>query len=124
MAVAIEFISLIVPIEKIRNIYPGGWETCLEDHRALIGGRVWFDEHLFRDGVMGPPDMRVLLDEWEARGFQGMRKIDGEMQWIDCCVVDQFSGPTLPCEWIETGGDDLSVYLKGTEPGDVIGREA
>ena len=49
MAVALEFIDLIVPVAVIRTKYPGGWEQCLRDHEFLIGGCVWFDDHLFSD---------------------------------------------------------------------------
>ena len=61
MAVALEFIDFLVPIELIRQKYPGGWAQCLKDHERLIGGRVWFDEHLLRDGAMNPSDIESLL---------------------------------------------------------------
>ena len=48
MTIALEFIDFVVPIALIRQKYPGGWEQCLQDHESLIGGRVWFDEHLLR----------------------------------------------------------------------------
>lgn len=122
MAIELEFINFIVPIEVIKNKYPGGWDGCLKDHQHLINGRVWFDDHLFRDGAMGPGDIEVLVDTWKKMGFETIGEIDGEQHWIDCCVADQMFGPTLPCAWIETSQDHFSVYLKGTEPGPVIGR--
>ena len=61
MAVAQEYIDFFVPIGIIRQKYPGGWEQCLCDHQHLIGGRVWHDEHLFRDGAMSPADMQPSL---------------------------------------------------------------
>jgi hypothetical protein len=64
MAVQLEFINFIVPIKVIKQKYPGGWEQCLKDHEDLIGGRVWFDEHLLRDGAMNPLDISYLLEEW------------------------------------------------------------
>ena len=62
MAIATEFIDFIVPIHIIQEKYFGGWERCLEDHKELIGGRVWYDEHLFRDGAMGPQGIEALVD--------------------------------------------------------------
>ena len=47
VALALEFIDFVVPIARIREEYPGGWEQCLHDHADLIGGRVWYDDHLF-----------------------------------------------------------------------------
>ena len=54
MGIRLEYLNFIVPIKKIEKIYPGGWTQCLRDHFELIGGRVWYDDHLFRDGAMDP----------------------------------------------------------------------
>ena len=61
MAIQLEFIDLVVPRSVIEAMYPGGWDGCLSDHRSLIGGRVWFDEYLFRDGAMNPTDIKALV---------------------------------------------------------------
>ena len=61
MAIQLEFINLIVPIDTIKAKYPGGWEACLEDHKDAIGGRIWYDDYLFRDGAMSPMDMQFLV---------------------------------------------------------------
>lgn len=126
MAVALEFIDFIVPIALIRAKYPGGWEQCLKDHAPLIGpgGRVWFDDHLLRDGAMSPNDIGALVEEWTALGFEPTA-VRGERRiWQDCCVVESmFGGPTLPCDWLRMGRDGRSAYLKGTEPGAVVGRQ-
>ncbi len=123
MAVALEFIDFIVPIAVICEKYPGGWEQCLKDHERLIGGRVWYDDHLLRDGAMSPNDIESLIDEWTELGFQPMEEIDGERRWKDVCVVESiFGGPTLPCEWLAIGEDGRSAYLKGTDPGPTRSR--
>ena len=48
MAIKLEFYDIIIPIKTIQKKYPGGWKKCLKDHDGDIGGRVWYDEHLFR----------------------------------------------------------------------------
>lgn len=122
MAVELEFINLIVPIETINEKYPGGWEQCLKDYQNLIGGRVWFDDYLFRDGAMNPMDIGFLVEEWESLGFQIHDGGENPSKWIDICVVDaMFGGTTLPCDWIEVDGD--VAFNKGKVRGDVIGRE-
>ena len=124
MAVALEFIDFIVPIIVIREKYPGGWEQCLKDHERLIGGRVWYDDYLLRDGAMNPNDIESLIDEWTALGFQPMEERDGNRAWKDVCVVESmFGGPTLPCEWLALAGEANSAYLKGTDPGSIVGRK-
>jgi hypothetical protein len=123
MAVALEFIDFIVPIELIKAKYPGGWEQCLEDHSNLIGGRVWYDEYLFRDGAMGPAGIEALVQQWADLGFEPMVTEDGKRAWKECCVTEHmFGGPTLPCNWIEITKDGHAAFLKGTDPGKIVGR--
>jgi hypothetical protein len=124
MAIALEFIDFIVPISVIHQKYPGGWDQCLKDHEPLIGGRVWFDDHLLRDGAMNPRDIESLIEEWTALGFQPTEERDGEKVWKDCCVVESmFGGATLPCDWLEIGDDVRSAWLKDTTPGPIKKRQ-
>lgn len=121
MSVTLEFIDFIVPVALIKQKYPGGWEQFLSDYNYALGKRVWFDDHLFRDGAMAPADIETLVQEWTELGFEPFGECDGEYYWKDCCVVEGlFGGPTMPCDWIvvESG----MAYLKGTEPGPVAGR--
>jgi len=120
MAVALEFIDFIVPIAFIREKYPGGWEQCLKDHEPLIGGRVWYDDCLLRDGAMSPRDIQLLVEAWSAFGFQPTEDRDGQKVWKDFCVVESmFGGTTLPCDWLDVAEDGRSAWLKGSEPGEI-----
>ena len=122
MAVQLAFINFIVPIEVIEHNYPGGWEQCLIDHKNLIGGRVWFDEYLFRDGAMNPMDIGHLVEQWQSFGFHTHDGGTNPSKWIDVCVVEaMFGGATLPCDWLEIDGD--SAFYKGKAKGNVIGRD-
>ena len=124
MAIALQFIDFVVPIDLIRQKYPGGLAQCLQDHERLIGGRVWFDEHLLRDGAMNPADIESLVDEWTSLGFQPTAELDGQRIWQDCCVVESMlGGPTLPCEWLELSEDGRSAWLKGAQPGELKWRQ-
>lgn len=128
MAISLEFINFVVPISVIREKYPGGWEQCVKDHSALMGGRVWHDEHLLRDGAMNPNDIQSLVDEWRALGFEPTQIIDGIEHFKDICVIESIFGrPTLPCDWIEIDYDDEIgkdfAYLKNTEPGVIANRD-
>ncbi len=119
----LEFIDFIVPIARIREKYPGGWETCLKDHANLIGGRVWYDEHLFRDGAMNPRDIEYLVDEWTALGFNPYDEVEGVRHWDEMCVVESlFDGQTLPCDWLAIAETGASAYLLSTDPGVLVGR--
>lgn len=128
MATSLEFIDFVIPIAVIHEKYPGGWEQCIKDHSGLVGGRVWYDDHLFRDGAMNPGDIQSLADEWQALGFELTQMIDGQEHFKDICVIESiFGGPTLPCEWVEIDLDDNTgrgfAYLKGSEPGTIVNRD-
>ena len=121
MTIKLQFIDFIVPIKTIKEKYPGGWEQCLKDHENLIGGRVWYDEHLFRDGAMNPGDIGQLVDWWREKGFH--THVEGDNpKWVDVCVVETISGgTTLPCDWIEVHG--RTATFKGENIGYVGGSE-
>lgn len=122
MAVALEFIDFIVPIELFKAKYSGGWERCVREHTDLIGGRVWYDEYLFRDGAMGPADIEALVTKWTDLGFEPMTTAAGQRAWKDCCVTERmFGGPTLPCGWIEITESGEAAFLKGTKPEKIVG---
>jgi hypothetical protein len=127
MAIALEFIDFIVPIEVIRAKYPGGWEQCLKDHAASIEapenpGSVWFDGHLFRDGAMSADNIEGIVEMWVSMGFEPEVEIDGQAHWKDFCVAEGlFGSTTLPCRWLTIDRETKSAYYTGTEPGGVVG---
>jgi hypothetical protein len=119
-----EFLDLIVPISIIEEKYPGGWECCLKDHSVALNGRVWFDTFLFRDGAMNHDAMKVLLDEWWKLGFECYAVRDGETYWKDVCVYEgMMGGAGMPCDWLGEDVAERCVFLKGTDPGEVVGRD-
>jgi hypothetical protein len=105
MAVQLEFISVIIPIQKIEQHYVGGLKQCLIDFRYSIGKRIWCDTKLFRDG----------LTTCETQD-------NVPIKWLDVCVVDELWGPTLECDWLAIDRRTRSVFLKGEEPGEIYGR--
>ena len=124
MSVHLEFINLIIPRDRIETAYQGGWDQFVLDNQSAIGGRVWFDDYLMRDGAMSPGDMGLLIDLWKDIGLNPLGERDGQKFWKDCCVVDTMFGATLPCDWIEFTEDGRSAFLKGTEPGELATRRS
>ena len=124
MAIALEYLDFIVPIETIKAKYPGGWAACLSDHDHLIAGRVWYDDHLFRDGAMSPQDIEHIVTRWQSLGFEPDEERDGMRCWKDVCVVSgPLCQPTLPCDWLEVDENGRVAWFMGTERGDVVGRD-
>jgi hypothetical protein len=123
MAIALEFIDVVIPIAKIRDSYPGGWEQCLLDYATLLGRRVWYDQHLFRDGAMSPPDAKLLVEGWAVLGFELTETRRDGLYWKDLCVVDWHQdGPTLPCDWLSFDRASRTAHLSGADPGPLVWR--
>ena len=121
MAVACEFIDVIVPIANIDRVYPGGFEAFRRD-RGGIQGATWFDEHLLREGAMSPMDVEGIVAYWQSLGLEATVERNGTVEWQDLCIVEiLFGGPTLPCDWLAYDGTQRCAFLKGYPPGDVIG---
>jgi hypothetical protein len=126
MTIQLEFIDFIVPRSVIEAKYPGGWVQCLKDHERLIGGRVWYDEHLFRDGAMNPMDIEGLINEWQSLGFNTHKENEDGMpiEWLDVCVCEGLlGGPTLKCDWIDVDLDTRTASLRGSSQGKNVGRQ-
>lgn len=123
MSVALEFIDLIIPIAVIEEKYPGGWTACRRDHERLIGRRVWFDTHLFRDGAASNADMKARVEGWIVLGFSPYKTVRGTRHWDDLCVVSGRDHlPTLPCEWLRVIPETRTAWFAGASRGERIGR--
>jgi len=117
MAISLGFINLFFPIKIIEGKYPGGWAQFKTDY----ADRVAFDEHLVRYCSGNPNDIEAMIDTLDALGFETIAESDGQPCWQDCCVVDHFGRTTLPCGWLQLARDYRNAFLKGTEPGEVVG---
>ena len=128
MAIHLEFYNIIIPIkniEKCKGI--GGFKGILKHHKKNgTIGKIWYDDHLYRDGAMSPGDTEEIARFWEKQGLNLTKKVEGKEYWDELCVVSFFEGPTLPCEWLEFKRDDNHsenrVWLKGTKEGKLIGK--
>jgi len=124
MAVRLEFINLLIPVNNIDAHYPGGFKTFCEENRGLMGGRMWHDDNLLRDGAMNPKDMEALVGYWKELGLVPFTQVNGKQHWKDMCVVEELAGgATLPCSWIAVDMGDHSAHMKGMPRGRTVGRE-
>lgn len=121
MAVLIDFFNIIVPISTIESKYPGGWNACLQDHKAMLGHTVWHDDHLLRDGAMNSVDFGRIIKFWKDLGFKAFAPEDKEEdEWLDFCVVTApFYESEKICQWLEF--DKYSVHHRYDTSGKTIG---
>jgi hypothetical protein len=121
MALALECISIVIPITKLKKCRDiADVDAFLRDVRENAYG-VWFDYHIIRfPGGMEQMAVMEELNYWKAQGLMITRKYKSELHWQDVCVVDAFSGPTLPCRWLDHDPEQSFVWYAGTEPGKTV----
>jgi len=108
MALTLDFISLIIPIEKIEKYYPGGFEQFKKDRDITDNeDNEWYDDYIFREGAMAPADIEDKVNEWKKLGVNPFTEKDGKKMWDELCVVDYLGGKTLPCDWLIVEGEKV-----------------
>ena len=124
MSIQLEYNNFIVPIATIKAKYPGGWEQCLIDHNYSIGRRVWYDDHLFRDGGMGPADIDKLVNKWQLLGFNPYLCVDDKpVAWLDMCSLGGLEvKPSPPCDWLTIDEEFGHASLTGADPCPLVYR--
>lgn len=98
MALQLNGISVVIPLSKIYGVYEGGEEAFWRDNHPSEDE---FDGELIRMSFSNMIDAVNLIAVWKRRGLRPTRKQKGQTCWNDLCVVDLFSGPTLPCDWLK-----------------------
>ena len=93
MAIQTEVIDFIVNISAIRAKYPGGWDACRRDIEHLIGGRIWHDDYLLRDGTMSPSGIAFFGDRTEAERADGAASIINAMS-AEASIMARCTGKT------------------------------
>jgi len=98
MTVSVEFISIVVRKLAVEEKWQGGVKAYKRWKGPFNGAVYDEDQFLLKEGTMNPVEAQDICREYEAFGLQG-RSADGTT-WIDFCVVDELTGPTLKCDWI------------------------
>lgn len=123
MAIAVEFISLVIPNGRIEEKYPGGWGGFINDNIQRIGKTVWYDDHLCHAcGTMDSGEVDQLISKWAKLGFDVTEAVDGKAVWKDFCVFSSYGGSYYSCPWLCLDSNCRIAWLAGTEPGQVVSR--
>ena len=97
MAVLIEGISVVVPVDVLEEKYPGGLDAYAND---CPNQTFCCDGELTRVGFMTPVDVGAFINALEQKGLEPF----GDNCWNDVAVVDQQSTrTTAPCAWLSSG---------------------
>lgn len=100
MAIELAYMNLVIPIEKIEEKYPGGFQQYKKDKEMR------HDDYLVVKSAMSMDAINTFVIECEAFGLVGVIEENGVKKALDFCIVDLV--PTLPCDWMEFDG--TSVY--------------
>jgi len=120
-AIRLEFQNLVVPVQRIQDLYPGGWSGFIADNAERIGRTVWFSSSLARvGGAMDPEMADALIQRWTDLGFTATEVVDGRTQWRDLVLVDAFGFSQYNCPWIMVA--ERVAWLRGKERDGVVDR--
>lgn len=101
MTIQLECISLIIPISKIDECYPGGFRSLIGADALGREDPLLHDKYLYREGGMSAMVIEMRISYWKDLGLIPLRRRKGQPSWIDMCVVDRFQGPTAACDWLD-----------------------
>ena len=116
MSVLIEAITVLVPLERLSEAFDDGLDAY---KRIAPNCSLRADEHLTALSLTTPEDVASFIDKLETFGL----KFLDEGKAIDIAVVDQTTGPTTDCDWLEFASDEngpSTCWKKGTEPGEMV----
>lgn len=92
------FITLIIPLERLPKLV----ERAVLPELML---KVEHDEAFAYFPSCDSAEVENWINELSKAGFCPYAEINGDLKWVDVCVVDQITGVTLPCDWLP---DELS----------------
>ena len=111
VAVAIEFLNMIVPVAEIEKKYPGGWAKCREDTGCdLPGTPNCSDGELLRLGTMSEMTLQLMGDQWTSMGFKGFTGRGDKKRWKEFCQFGSTAGPAF-CDWLSFDKKNATVSL-------------
>lgn len=125
MAVRIEFVNLIIPIQKINeSMFEGGFDKFIKKYEFLIGKAVWFDKYIFRMGWMDPYMIDGQIEFWKENGLTPLEIREGIEFWKDLFAISTGVNQFISnCDWIEVDFNENIVWVKGTDSNDVYPNE-
>lgn len=100
MAIIIEGLSVVIRCESIVRKFSGGVEAFMD---SLPNESLRSDGEIAAVHFMTPADTRAYVSRLVERGLT--YRID-EGGPVDIAVVDQRSGPTVVCDWLDFGNAD------------------
>lgn len=115
MAIQLECINVIIPLSVLRKCSAIENIEQFLNETAYPGSGCWHDGHLYREGAMNPMDAALIVEKWKLMGLKITKGRGVDKVWHEICVVDTFSGPTLPCSWLHYDGEQQLAEIISPE---------
>lgn len=119
MSIRLEFLNIVIPIASLKKCPSIRDVSNFLAEQTYPGSGCWHDEHLYREGTMNNMDLMLALARWKEMGLKPKRRRKGVEEWHELCVVDTFSGPTLPCRWLEYNPESMTASMMASQCTDV-----
>lgn len=116
-------LTVVVPIRKLDEKYPGGFPAYY-DEAKYPGVHVCADDDLVGVYFRSPQEVAAWVESLQKHGlifFKG-DEIDQHTVAVDLTVVDMLTGPTLVTPWLLDSFDSgrRIVWAKGAERTDAV----
>jgi len=121
MSVEIHFITALVRKDALARLHR-------EDAALVLKALRWEpdffreDAHLMATEFAEASEARDFVEDLDEAGIQWIDEgPDGVKVAVDAVLVDQETGPTVPCPWLEQAwiGEIPAGHLRGREAGDL-----
>ena len=117
MSVVAEALSVVIQNATLERSFPDGLDGY---RRHCPNATLCSDGRLTRVGFMSPHDVNAFCRS--LRDLFGFALVDEQGAFVDIAVVDQMTGPTATCSWLEfevTAEGVSHCWLSGTPQGEL-----
>jgi hypothetical protein len=113
MAVALEGISVIVPLELL-DFKPAG-------PTGFRAATAWHDEHLYCEAVLTAAEAGLWVDKSARRGWERFVADAAQARWKTFCVASAGQGLHRACSWAQYDAAADTVWRTDRPKGEAFG---
>lgn len=118
MSIAVDSLNVIIPVERLNQAWPGGFEAFICSHPENLD---WHDGILARKGARDPAELERILRFYEGLGLKSCSTGGRKECWQDICVLDASQTEQPPCPWLSYDPERHCAALKGREGSPILG---
>lgn len=117
MSVTIDIVALVIPIQNIDRVYPGGFERYKLENATLNKRLFDYDEHLVRIGAMDSRVIEAQIRLWEKYGLMAYEPDIALPIVKDFCYISNWAKAKRECPWLIV--DEACSSVRWKDPMDM-----